>query len=163
MAAVERPVRRRRERACNRGGLRKGQKDAAIHASGRGSRGIGRNQGLACPRLNRLIYSGCPAPFVGASRTQHNPDRSRQYPVRGSWLVAEDGSTGAAWREAGWIFRGVACKTAGIGPATCWMTIVHASAADRKSTRLNSSHSQISYAVFCLKKKKKQIHTINTS
>src|SRR2546430_4193405 len=27
-------------------------------------------------------------------------------------------------------------------------------AADRKSTRLNSSHSQISYAVFCLKKKK---------
>src|SRR2546430_4893055 len=27
---------------------------------------------------------------------------------------------------------------------------------DRKSTRLNSSHSQISYAVFCLKKKNKQ-------
>src|SRR5688572_32061156 len=30
-----------------------------------------------------------------------------------------------------------------------------ASRRDRKSTRLNSSHSQISYAVFCLKKKKK--------
>src|SRR2546430_6121156 len=29
--------------------------------------------------------------------------------------------------------------------------------ADRKSTRLNSSHSQISYAVFCLKKKKQQL------
>src|SRR2546430_5824361 len=29
---------------------------------------------------------------------------------------------------------------------------------DRKSTRLNSSHSQISYAVFCLKKKKKHTH-----
>src|SRR2546430_12537631 len=29
---------------------------------------------------------------------------------------------------------------------------------DRKSTRLNSSHSQISYAVFCLKKKKKRTH-----
>src|SRR3712207_7080279 len=28
---------------------------------------------------------------------------------------------------------------------------------DRKSTRLNSSHANISYAVFCLKKKKKQI------
>src|SRR2546430_12749000 len=28
---------------------------------------------------------------------------------------------------------------------------------DRKSTRLNSSHSQISYAVFCLKKKKKKV------
>src|SRR2546430_6087133 len=32
--------------------------------------------------------------------------------------------------------------------------------ADRKSTRLNSSHSQISYAVFCLKKKKKNMLTI---
>src|SRR2546427_1423602 len=30
---------------------------------------------------------------------------------------------------------------------------------DRKSTRLNSSHSQISYAVFCLKKKKKTNNT----
>src|SRR3989475_7182120 len=30
---------------------------------------------------------------------------------------------------------------------------------DRKSTRLNSSHSQISYAVFCLKKKKTQNNT----
>src|SRR2546430_13492414 len=29
---------------------------------------------------------------------------------------------------------------------------------DRKSTRLNSSHSQISYAVFCLKKKKNKKH-----
>src|SRR2546430_7687529 len=29
---------------------------------------------------------------------------------------------------------------------------------DRKSTRLNSSHSQISYAVFCLKKKKNSIN-----
>src|SRR2546427_12732164 len=32
--------------------------------------------------------------------------------------------------------------------------VVSAFASDRKSTRLNSSHSQISYAVFCLKKKK---------
>src|SRR5206468_13107679 len=31
-------------------------------------------------------------------------------------------------------------------------------AADRKSTRLNSSHDQISYAVFCLKKKKQSHH-----
>src|SRR5690554_7039815 len=39
-------------------------------------------------------------------------------------------------------------------------------AADRKSTRLNSSHVRISYAVFCLKKKKKkstqQTHTVRT-
>src|SRR5438445_7338963 len=43
-----------------------------------------------------------------------------------------------------------------------------ATARDRKSTRLNSSHANISYAVFCLKKKKQQhkgcsdIHTIVT-
>src|SRR2546427_5600682 len=34
---------------------------------------------------------------------------------------------------------------------------------DRKSTRLNSSHSQISYAVFCLKKKKNMMRYIETS
>src|SRR5256886_4300065 len=32
---------------------------------------------------------------------------------------------------------------------------------DRKSTRLNSSHSQISYAVFCLKKKTIRIHAMH--
>jgi len=32
----------------------------------------------------------------------------------------------------------------------------HSVATDRKSTRLNSSHDQISYAVFCLKKKKNE-------
>src|SRR3989454_1404814 len=43
------------------------------------------------------------------------------------------------------VLRGAGANTAGIG------------AKDRKSTRLNSSHLVISYAVFCLKKKKKQI------
>src|SRR2546430_13188444 len=38
----------------------------------------------------------------------------------------------------------------------------HAGLEDRKSTRLNSSHSQISYAVFCLKKKKKNKRRIRT-
>src|SRR5436309_4935259 len=34
--------------------------------------------------------------------------------------------------------------------------VLHHEGADRKSTRLNSSHVKISYAVFCLKKKKKE-------
>src|SRR5690554_28201 len=38
--------------------------------------------------------------------------------------------------------------------ATICMGIAASMAADRKSTRLNSSHVRISYAVFCLKKKK---------
>src|SRR3712207_7569130 len=37
-----------------------------------------------------------------------------------------------------------------------------ASSADRKSTRLNSSHANISYAVFCLKKKKQQAFSYTT-
>src|SRR5256885_5950729 len=42
-----------------------------------------------------------------------------------------------------------AASSAGSGPASPWSR-------DRKSTRLNSSHLVISYAVFCLKKKKKK-------
>src|SRR6266481_7419523 len=45
-----------------------------------------------------------------------------------------------------------------MGHALMGQFVVHAAddARDRKSTRLNSSHSSISYAVFCLKKKKKR-------
>src|SRR2546422_8569746 len=46
---------------------------------------------------------------------------------------------------------------------TAWFRVhgkeVHRRHLDRKSTRLNSSHGYISYAVFCLKKKKKKNHT----
>src|SRR5258707_8175986 len=41
---------------------------------------------------------------------------------------------------------------AAVGPIPGWMVLT---IGDRKSTRLNSSHANISYAVFCLKKKKK--------
>src|SRR5690606_41197926 len=50
--------------------------------------------------------------------------------------------------------------TEGIGTVELVMTKLHAGGKfnheDRKSTRLNSSHVKISYAVFCLKKKKKR-------
>src|SRR2546421_9256002 len=42
----------------------------------------------------------------------------------------------------------------------CDFQRVRSSPRDRKSTRLNSSHDQISYAVFCLKKKKKKKEVI---
>src|SRR3712207_8706168 len=44
-----------------------------------------------------------------------------------------------------------------------WMNkqLVLAEKQDRKSTRLNSSHANISYAVFCLKKKKKKKIVLN--
>src|SRR5207249_9667378 len=43
-----------------------------------------------------------------------------------------------------------------VGPVAMWLDLRRAAQVDRKSTRLNSSHVSISYAVFCLKKKKKQ-------
>src|SRR5256886_7706089 len=57
------------------------------------------------------------------------------------------------------------------GAALAWCVCGQARAAetrcsyvkpDRKSTRLNSSHSQISYAVFCLKKKIQQLNALET-
>src|SRR2546427_8358274 len=58
---------------------------------------------------------------------------------------------------------GTLCKrTRGGRPSTFnFVTIEPTAVQDRKSTRLNSSHSQISYAVFCLKKKKKK-HNCDT-
>src|SRR5437879_8677532 len=61
-----------------------------------------------------------------------------------------------------WVFRG---KTWGSGLAACLDRIgverktrrISRLDGDRKSTRLNSSHRCISYAVFCLKKKKKTL------
>src|SRR3712207_7993748 len=51
--------------------------------------------------------------------------------------------------------------TAAAGAATVGIAIVGDGFRDRKSTRLNSSHANISYAVFCLKKKiTLHIHTI---
>src|SRR2546430_11053640 len=47
-----------------------------------------------------------------------------------------------------------------LSPMPSILIALVASILDRKSTRLNSSHSQISYAVFCLKKKKKNIHHV---
>src|SRR2546430_4272462 len=47
------------------------------------------------------------------------------------------------------------CRTGRTVPGPCRSPAGQRKAQDRKSTRLNSSHSQISYAVFCLKKKKK--------
>src|SRR5688572_31969885 len=60
-----------------------------------------------------------------------------------------------------WRYR-APCRPAHVGGASAAARLLplHIQR-DRKSTRLNSSHSQISYAVFCLKKKKKQRKTIS--
>src|SRR2546427_4755127 len=68
------------------------------------------------------------------------------------------------------LFRSRESEYQGSGCRLAWQllprsSVVKPGPADRKSTRLNSSHSQISYAVFCLKKKKNKdkshLHTTN--
>src|SRR5688572_32076263 len=54
------------------------------------------------------------------------------------------------WRHAAMLL--INGQTAGVAER---LQYAETALRDRKSTRLNSSHSQISYAVFCLKKKKK--------
>src|SRR3712207_7833572 len=54
------------------------------------------------------------------------------------------------WNTARLVFGTVLC-CAVLGVGAAWLV---ERSEDRKSTRLNSSHANISYAVFCLKKKK---------
>src|SRR2546427_2847893 len=70
---------------------------------------------------------------------------------------------GPDWRAFGIALLGAALAAAagvggaqlvtGLGPVPRGLLVLAIFGVDRKSTRLNSSHSQISYAVFCLKKK----------
>src|SRR5690625_6718975 len=58
-------------------------------------------------------------------------------------------------RISEYILLGVRAIGVQLGDFTCFLNLIPGSTAtDRKSTRLNSSHVAISYAVFCLKKKK---------
>src|SRR2546430_4501600 len=76
-----------------------------------------------------------------------------------NWSVPVRGNQGTALAREGVFQRsiGFATPLGRNGRVTLRSSPADAYAAyrDRKSTRLNSSHSQISYAVFCLKKKKK--------
>src|SRR2546430_3257208 len=58
------------------------------------------------------------------------------------------------FRDGGQILKFALSSFAAHYPVPVFAAAAAVSLADRKSTRLNSSHSQISYAVFCLKKKK---------
>src|SRR2546427_6971614 len=72
-------------------------------------------------------------------------------PISISHLIDGDPKTvtGGAFSPGHWFQIDLGAPTLLAGARLTW----DVSNPDRKSTRLNSSHSQISYAVFCLKKK----------
>src|SRR5258708_29049653 len=85
-------------------------------------------------------------PYTTLFRSQRRRG-ARARRVRGAPLLpADDAATGAALPLA--HVRGL--PAAPVGSRRCLALALQ----DRKSTRLNSSHQIISYAVFCLKKKK---------
>src|SRR2546430_13193371 len=81
------------------------------------------------------------------------PPRSTLFPY--TTLFRSLGATGAIYAIRGALFERIPSDTL-LDDVLIPLRAVH-SGQDRKSTRLNSSHSQISYAVFCLKKKNKRI------
>src|SRR5438309_7671020 len=90
------------------------------------------------PRRQAELYGHGPQPYL--KDEQHQPD-VRRHP----------GAVGM--RDAGWGMRG-SRRVGRFRIPHLVSRIPSETPRDRKSTRLNSSHSSISYAVFCLKKKK---------
>src|SRR5688572_25001757 len=98
---------------------------------------------------------------------------STQVPLTGIVLTRLDGDARGGAALSMRAVTGKPIKFAGVGEAIDALEAFHPErvagrilgmgdvvSLDRKSTRLNSSHSQISYAVFCLKKKKKKINKL---
>src|SRR2546430_7786413 len=86
------------------------------------------------------------------------PPRSTLFPYTTlfrSPYGTEPGLSSVTWSSNGYVdeWKRLARSATFIGPNGGGAT-PNQHAKDRKSTRLNSSHSQISYSVFCLKKKK---------
>src|SRR2546421_7153288 len=80
------------------------------------------------------------------------PPRSTLFPYTTLFRSPRDDAHRGAHRHGGHARPGAARVREGAPHGT--VPDLPEVAADRKSTRLNSSHDQISYAVFCLKKKK---------
>src|SRR3712207_7111488 len=89
------------------------------------------------------------------------PPRSTLFPYTTLFRSSESAAAGL---RGGWMSY-FACRAAPLGPVPAAVVVATfynfaPPMVDRKSTRLNSSHANISYAVFCLKKKTYTINTI---
>src|SRR5947207_11385291 len=105
-------------------------------------------------RLARSSLSGFSV-FLFFFLLIRRPPRSTLFPYttlfRSSSRTADGAAIVAIVKSRSWI--------TGRAPSGSVVAPIWTLSPDRKSTRLNSSHTVISYAVFCLKKKKKTKHT----
>src|SRR5690348_17835320 len=90
------------------------------------------------------------------------PPRSTLFPYTTLFRSRRDGTKFLAEVSAGPLLDGAGRVIGTIGVLIDVSDRYRWEQEDRKSTRLNSSHPSISYAVFCLKKKKKQIKSAET-
>src|SRR3712207_7308671 len=92
------------------------------------------------------------------------PPRSTLFPYTTLFRSVDgrEAFTGRAWQvtvaSTGAFGGGAEIEEADPHDGLLDLVVVPAGHQDRKSTRLNSSHANISYAVFCLKKKKTIVH-----
>src|SRR3712207_8571547 len=98
------------------------------------------------------------------------PPRSTLFPYTTLFRSSEFSETGAKGMGEGGTMGAPACIATAVADAVAHLGIEVDSLpitpeqlvwADRKSTRLNSSHANISYAVFCLKKNNNKTNPIN--
>src|SRR5438105_7424036 len=120
------------------------------------------------PRIHRtpILTSASLDKLAGAGLffKCENLQKTGSFKIRGAanailYLSNEQAARGIVTQSSGNHGAAVACAAAWRGvPAYIVMPGCCAGHRDRKSTRLNSSHEWISYAVFCLKKKKSCSH-----
>src|SRR5262245_63382865 len=91
-------------------------------------------------------------PYTTLFRSRLAANGWREFVTKWTWNAIE-GAVEDAVRRCAERSRRALCESLPVDPTH---TLRGAKTADRKSTRLNSSHLGISYAVFCLKKKKKK-------
>src|SRR5947209_14686348 len=89
-----------------------------------------------------LLYGGCALFFF---LTIRRPPRSTLFPYTTLFRSGRSGS-------------GIGAQIASMNVSEQVNALRAQGVQDRKSTRLNSSHANISYAVFCLKKKSRELH-----
>src|SRR5438034_4062075 len=100
--------------------------------------------------------------FVSFFLMIRRPPRSTLFPYTTLFRSGEAGARGGLRRDLPVVVVGADVQVAVDQPGEDQLArrVDDAVGGDRKSTRLNSSHTVISYAVFCLKKKKKRTNKL---